>query len=282
MPKRVLFLCTHNSARSQMAEGWLNHLGDGEFEARSAGSVSTLVRPEAVAVMEEVGIDLSKHESKTLDRFLYEPLDVVVTVCDTARDSCPTFPQAAKKLHWSLEDPASVEGSVEERQAAFRKTRDDLRARILAEIAPPVSPRDEHCAKLERMYRAAPTNAYYRPEIEIAEAEALIRIEVKEEFFHAAGGVHGSVYFKALDDACFFAVASLVPDVFVLTTKFNIHLTRPVSEGLLSAVGRVRHATKNSFLAAGELRDEAGALLARGEGTFVRSRVRLAAELGYR
>ena len=101
MPKRVLFLCTHNSARSQMAEGWLNHLGEGEFEARSAGSVSTLVRPEAVAVMEEIGIDLSKHESKTLDRYLYEPFDVVVTVCDRARYSCPTFPHAASNLHWS-------------------------------------------------------------------------------------------------------------------------------------------------------------------------------------
>lgn len=287
MPQRVLFLCTHNSARSQMAEGLLRHLGAGRFEAASAGSVATSIRAEALQVMSEEGFDLAGQESKTLDRYLYEPFDLVVTVCDRARDSCPTFPSAGAREHWSIADPAAVEGSVEERLSAFRAARDAIRERIVEEILPraegQAAPRgrDEHYRKLERMYLAAPTNAYYQPAIEIAEGEARVVIEVRPEFSHAAGAVHGSVYFKALDDACFFAVSSLVEDHFVLTSQFNIHLTKPVTGGALTAVGRVKHATRSSFLAGGELRNDAGELLALGEGTFIRSRSALRAEMGY-
>lgn len=137
MPQNVLFLCTHNSARSQMAEGLLRQSGGDFFEVHSAGSVATGVRDEAVKVMEEVGIDLSRHESKSLDRFLYRPFDWVVTVCDHARDTCPTFPNAERRLHWSVPDPAAVTGSESERLAAFRAAREDLARRIREEILEP-------------------------------------------------------------------------------------------------------------------------------------------------
>lgn len=131
-PRRVLFLCTHNSARSQMAEGWLRALGGGGFAAFSAGTVATAVRPEAVAAMAELGIDLSSHGSKTLDAFVGQPFDAVVTVCDAANDACPTFPGAHERLHWSIADPAAVEGGEAERMAAFRAARDAIRERIEA------------------------------------------------------------------------------------------------------------------------------------------------------
>ncbi len=265
-----------------MAEGWLRHLGGGLFDAFSAGTVATEVRPEAITVMGEVNIDLSEHKSKTLDRYLYEPFHLVVTVCDHARDSCPTFPNAVEQRHWSIADPSGVQGSPEERLSAFRMAREELCERIVTEIVTGSDAVEtEHFRRLERMYLTAPTNAYYRPEIHISKGQARVTIGVRPEFFHAAGGVHGSVYFKALDDACFFAASSLVADAFVLTSQFNIHLTRPVSEGQLTAVGRVRHATNSSYLVAGELIDDRRNLLARGEGTFVRSSVRLTRDMGY-
>jgi arsenate reductase len=133
-PKRVLFLCTHNSARSQMAEGLLRALGRGEYESFSAGTEKTRVRPEAIAVMAELGIDISGQTSKTLDSYLHEPFDEVITVCDSANESCPVFPGARSRRHWSIDDPSRVPGGEEVRLAAFREARDELRRRIETEL----------------------------------------------------------------------------------------------------------------------------------------------------
>jgi arsenate reductase len=128
--QRVLFLCTHNSARSQMAEGLLRNLASDRFEAMSAGTEATHVRPLAVRVMREIGIDISDQESKTLDRYLHEPFDYVITVCDDANETCPFFPGAQSRLHWSFKDPSRAEGSEEERLTIFRSVRDRIRERI--------------------------------------------------------------------------------------------------------------------------------------------------------
>jgi arsenate reductase len=131
---RVLFLCTHNSARSQMAEGLLRALAGDRFDAMSAGTEATRVRPLAIRAMEEVGIDISGQESKTLDQYLSEPFDHVITVCDDANESCPFFPGAMSRLHWSFEDPSKAEGSEEERLAVFRSVRDRIKDRVQAEL----------------------------------------------------------------------------------------------------------------------------------------------------
>ncbi len=131
---RVLFLCTHNSARSQMAEGLLRHLGGDRFEAHSAGTEATHVRPMAVRAMDEIGVDISVQESKTLERYLSEPFGHVITVCDDTNEACPFFPGAANRLHWSFEDPSRAEGSEEERLAVFRAVRDQIRDRMQAEL----------------------------------------------------------------------------------------------------------------------------------------------------
>ncbi len=130
----MLFLCTHNSARSQMAEGLLRHLAGDRFEVVSAGTEATHVRPQAIEVMGEIGIDISHQESKTLERYLGEPFDYVITVCDDANEACPVFPGAKSRLHWSLEDPASATGTEEERLEVFRSVRDEIRARIEREF----------------------------------------------------------------------------------------------------------------------------------------------------
>ncbi len=135
--QRVLFLRTHNSARSQMAEGLLRHLAGDRFEAFSAGTEATRVRPEAIAAMRELGADVSGQGSKTLDRYLGEPFDYVVTVCDDANETCPVFPKARTRPHWSLPDPSSVIGSHAKRLGVFRTVRDDLRARIEDEFLGP-------------------------------------------------------------------------------------------------------------------------------------------------
>ncbi|MGZ8480883.1 MAG: arsenate reductase ArsC [Candidatus Limnocylindria bacterium] len=127
---RVLFVCTHNSARSQMAEGMLRALGGDRFEALSAGTEATTVRPEAIAVMDEIGIDISRQESKTLEPFLGQSFTWLITVCDQARESCPTLPGVAQQSHWSIDDPSAGRGSDDERMNAFRQARDILRARI--------------------------------------------------------------------------------------------------------------------------------------------------------
>ena len=131
---RVLFLCTHNSARSQIAEGLLRHLAGDRFEAHSAGTEATHVRPLAVRAMDEIGADISRQESKTLERYLQEPFDYVVTVCDAANEACPVFHGAKERLHWSFPDPSQVTGTEEERLAVFRAVRDEIRARIEEEL----------------------------------------------------------------------------------------------------------------------------------------------------
>jgi arsenate reductase (thioredoxin) len=131
---RVLFLCTHNSARSQMAEGLLRHMSGDRFEVMSAGTEATHVRPLAIRAMGEVGVDISAQESETLGRYLREPFDYVITVCDDANEACPFFPGAANRLHWSFEDPSRAEGSEEERLAVFRSVRDQIRDRMQAEL----------------------------------------------------------------------------------------------------------------------------------------------------
>ena len=125
--QRVLILCTGNSARSQMAEALLRHDAGGRFEVVSAGVKPSTVRPEAVAVMKELGIDLSGYRSKHVDEFAGEHFDYVLTVCDSARQSCPIFPAATKMIHRSFMDPAALNGSQKERLALFRKVRDEMR-----------------------------------------------------------------------------------------------------------------------------------------------------------
>jgi arsenate reductase len=128
--QRVLFICTHNSARSQMAEAMLRVMGGEEFEAFSAGTEASKVRPEAIAVMAEVGIDISGQESKPLDGFLKQPFDWVITVCDNARENCPVFPGVERTAHWGVDDPAEVQGGESRRLEAFRQARHDLRNRV--------------------------------------------------------------------------------------------------------------------------------------------------------
>jgi arsenate reductase len=131
MKPRVLILCTGNSARSQMAEGLLRHEGGDRFEVFSAGTKPSHVRPEAIAVMAEIGLDISGHRSKSVDEFVGQNLDFVITVCDNAKETCPVFPGAVQRLHWPFEDPAAVEGSEEVRKAAFRRIRDRIHGRIM-------------------------------------------------------------------------------------------------------------------------------------------------------
>ena len=129
-PQRVIFVCTHNSARSQMAEGMLRAWGGDRFEAFSAGTEATRVRPEAIAVMDEIGIDISGQRSKTLEPYLGQDFSWLITVCDQAKESCPTLPGVREQAHWSIDDPSGVEGDDEARLAAFRAARDHLRDRI--------------------------------------------------------------------------------------------------------------------------------------------------------
>jgi arsenate reductase len=128
---RVLFLCTGNSCRSQMAEGFLRSLAGEQFDVVSAGSTPTgKVHPIAIDAMREVGVDISKHTSKSLDVFAGEKFDYVITVCDNAREACPNFPGAAKQLHWSFDDPAHATGTDEQKMPVFRRVRDEIRHRI--------------------------------------------------------------------------------------------------------------------------------------------------------
>jgi len=127
MKERVLILCTGNSARSQMAEGLLRHDAGSQFEVESAGTKPGSVRPEAITVMHELGIDISGHRSKHVNELDGDLFDYVITVCDNAKESCPLFPGAVERLHHGFEDPAAVNGSDEERLAVFRRVRDELR-----------------------------------------------------------------------------------------------------------------------------------------------------------
>lgn len=144
------------------------------------------------------------------------------------------------------------------------------------------TPTTDHFRKLERMYAGAPVNRYFAPVLHIpGSGRAEVRMTVSREFHHAAHAAHGAVYFKMLDDATFFAVASLVDDVFVLTVTFSLYLLRPVVDGEIVATGRVAHRSKRLFVADGELLDHRGRPLARGSGTFMRSESALGADIGY-
>jgi arsenate reductase len=129
-PIRVLFICTHNSARSQMAEGLLRARGGSRFAALSAGTEATEVRPFAIRAMDELGIDIRGQWSKTLRGYLAEPFDLVVTVCDSAREACPVFPGARRMEHWSFDDPSAATGSEEEQLAVYRRVRDEIAERV--------------------------------------------------------------------------------------------------------------------------------------------------------
>jgi len=141
--------------------------------------------------------------------------------------------------------------------------------------------KDPHFVALQKMYLAAPINEFYRPSIEVSEAQATIEIEVSSKLFHAAEAVHGSVYFKMLDDAAFFAANSLEREVFVLTTSFTTYLTRPVSSGRLRSVGRVVNRNRSQFIAESVVYNSEGAEVGRGSGIFVRSKLPLGEARGY-
>ena len=141
---------------------------------------------------------------------------------------------------------------------------------------------ETHYRKLERMYLSAPVNQFYIPDIHIGERQALVSIPVRREFFHAADCVHGAVYFKLLDDSSFFAANSLVEDVFVLTVSYNVYFTRPISAGVMKAAGKVVQASKRLMIAESVIVDSDEQEIARGSGTFMRSRIQLTEEIGYK
>lgn len=132
--KRVLILCTGNSARSQMAEGLLRHDGGSKFDVFSAGVEASFVRPQAVKVMSEIGIDISNHRSKSVEEFLGQEFDYVITVCDNANERCPIFPGKTERIHWSFDDPAAAVGEEEVILETFRRVRDEIREKLHAFI----------------------------------------------------------------------------------------------------------------------------------------------------
>ena len=140
---------------------------------------------------------------------------------------------------------------------------------------------EQHYRKLERLYVAAPTNEYYRPTISVGDGTAEIQIEIRPDFYHAASAIHGSVYFKLLDDAGFFAANSRVTDVWLLTANFTIHLLQPVSTGTLTARGRVLSSGGRQFLAEAQLFDSESQLIGHGVGTYVRSKLAVGEGLAY-
>ncbi len=132
---RVLILCTGNSARSQMAEGLLRHDGAGKFEVFSAGVEPSRVRTQAIEAMREIGMDISAQRSKSVDEFTGQEFDYVITVCDNANEKCPVFPGKAKRIHWSFDDPAAIEGDEATRLNVFRRVRDEIRGRLREFVA---------------------------------------------------------------------------------------------------------------------------------------------------
>ena len=129
---KVLFLCTGNSCRSQMAEGWVNHLLSDRVEAYSAGTRPSAVNSKAVQVMREAGVDISRQTSKSVDEFLEKPVDLLITLCDHAKETCPFFPGAKRKVHKGFEDPAEAKGTEREILDVFRKVRDRIKDEIIA------------------------------------------------------------------------------------------------------------------------------------------------------
>lgn len=140
---------------------------------------------------------------------------------------------------------------------------------------------EQHFRKLECAYHRAPCNRYYRPVLSVSRGAARLSVEVREDMFHAAGAVHGSVLFKMLDDAAFFAANSVVEDVFLLTSAFHVDMLRPVSRGTLTAQGRLVHASSRVYVADAVVHDSDGSLIARGSGSFMRSKIRLEPSIGY-
>jgi arsenate reductase len=136
----VLFLCTGNSCRSQMAEGWLRHLAGDRYTAYSAGLDPTALNPLAVEAMQEVGIDISAHQSKNVVDFLGRHFPHIITVCDRAQAACPIFPGICFRQHWPIDDPATAAGIHDQRMQVFRITRDEIGARVRAFIADPMAP----------------------------------------------------------------------------------------------------------------------------------------------
>jgi arsenate reductase len=132
---KVLFLCTQNSCRSQMAEGLLRHLAGDKFEAESAGAQPTRLNPDAIKVMSEIGIDISGQQSKDVAQFWGKRISYAITVCDKARERCPIFPGSLWNLHWPIDDPTSAQGSPEERLVVFRRVRDDIARRVQEFVA---------------------------------------------------------------------------------------------------------------------------------------------------
>ena len=130
MKKRVLFLCTHNSARSQMAEGLLRTMAGDRFEVFSAGTEKTRVHPLAIEAMREIGVDISGQRSKTIEELGGRQFDYVITVCDRANESCPIFPGSTERMHWSFDDPSAAAGTDEQRLRAFRDVREGIRQRL--------------------------------------------------------------------------------------------------------------------------------------------------------
>lgn len=128
--KKILFLCTGNSARSQMAEGLMRSIGEADWKVRSAGIFPSYVHPLAIRAMEEIGIDISRQTSKSTDEFLNEEFDYIITLCDHAAAACPVFPGQGERVAWSFEDPAAAIGTIEERLLVFRKVRDEIKVRI--------------------------------------------------------------------------------------------------------------------------------------------------------
>jgi uncharacterized protein (TIGR00369 family) len=141
---------------------------------------------------------------------------------------------------------------------------------------------EDHFRKLERMYLSAPVNEYYAPEIQISEGWARVTMPVRPNFFHAANAVHGAVYFKLLDDSSFFAANSLVEDVIVLTASYNVYFIRPVSEGVMTATGKVVQASRRLIIVESSVVDSGDREIARGSGTFMRSKIHLTDEIGYK
>jgi uncharacterized protein (TIGR00369 family) len=141
-----------------------------------------------------------------------------------------------------------------------------------------------HFTKLERMYLSAPLNnqLYKGIDISISNEKAELTLKIESKFFHAANAIHGSVYFKMLDDAAFFAVNSIVKDVFVYTVSFNIQLLRPVSEGVIKSIGELKFKSNNLFIADSTLFDENNKLVGRGSGNFMRSKIELTENIGYK
>lgn len=142
--------------------------------------------------------------------------------------------------------------------------------------------KETHYKRLEFMYQSAPINEFYKPRMVVGEGEATIEIDIDKKYFHAAGAVHGSVYFKMLDDAAYFSANSLEYDVYVLTTSFTTYLTRPVSSGTVKATGKVVNQNNSQFISEAILYDYRGKEIGRGNGIFVKSKIALSPEIGYR